>query len=970
MDFLSQGGEMGALTREHNWAATPLGSPETWPDALKTTLRLVLTSRHPMFVWWGSDLIQFYNDAYRQTMGPERHPSALGQRGRQCWEEIWPIIGPQIESVMAGGQATWHEEELVPVTRNGRREDVWWTYGYSPILDSEGPRGVLVVCQDVTSMRMARELLAQTNRHTALQLELADKLRGLDDPADIASAAFELLSRGARLAGVIYAEVDDRVSVFRVPFSWSAEGLDTIVGMSGALDDFGTEVVACLRDGKMVAVSDTQTDPLTAACAAFYARFSARGALLVPMIKNQRLVGVLSLLRQSARHWSQTKVALVESVAERLWSAMEQARARAQRLAAEQALIERRKAESERLRAMFQQAPGFMCVLRGPDHVFEFANAAYLRLVGNRDLLGKPAREAIPEAEGQGFYELLDRVFATGEPYSATDVPIALRRHPDEPVARAYIDFVYQPILGDDGEPAGIFVEGFDSTERRLAKAAMELSEERLKEGMVAARMVVWDWELATGKVHFSDNASEVFGANWTLIGEVWKSVPREDLERLSAALDPALATLGTYREVLRLIRPDNGETVWLQVHGKVIGDDKGEPRCVRGVSVDVSERKRAEEALCEADHRKDEFLAMLAHELRNPLAPISAAAQLLHVASSNPQIVRQTSKVIARQVEHMTGLINDMLDVSRVTTGLITLDKAPLDIKEVIADSVEQVRPFIAARQHHFTLSATPEPMQTLGDRNRLIQVITNLLQNAAKFTPEGGALTLSVEGRADDIQVSVRDSGVGMDAALLPHVFELFTQGMRSSDRSQGGLGLGLALVKSLVNLHGGSVTAWSAGPGKGSTFSFFLPRLAESSGGPPRAPASDSLPRMPKPLRLLVVDDNVDAARMLALYFESAGHTVAIEHEPYTALDHAIADPPDVCLLDIGLPGIDGNELARRLRSMPGTARTTLIAVTGYGHEHDREASIAAGFDYYFVKPADPAKLTDLMANIRPR
>ncbi|HEU4372096.1 MAG TPA: ATP-binding protein [Telluria sp.] len=954
IDFLSQGGEMGALMRAHDWDATPLGPPEHWPWSLKSTLRLVLTSNHPMFIWWGPQLIQFYNDAYRSTMGPERHPAALGQGGRACWGEIWDIIGPQIESVMAGGDATWNVDQLVPVTRHGRREDVWWTYGYSPIQDADGVRGVLVVCNDVTKEHIARADLAA-------QLEMADQLRGLASSDDIARVAFGSLS--ARLEGsrINFIEIDDAAGRYTVQHAWRAEGLESVAGTCGPLSDFNPALMAGLAAGRALSIADVAQDARTAANP-HYARLDARAVILVPIVKEGRLAALVTVMRSTPHEWSPSQLGLMENVADRIWSAIERARA-------EHRLSEQKRAESERLRAMFSQAPGFVCILGGPEHVYEFANTAYRRLIGDRPLSGRPVRDALPDVVGQGFFELLDEVYATATAFSAHDVPLVIQRTPGAAPSAAYIDFVYQPIIGTDGRATGIFVEGFDTTERHLAKAALEASQKRLQEGMQAARMVVWDLDLQALTIQFSDNATAVFGGSWSELEEAWSRVAPEDLARLNRKRDAAIAALGSYEELIRLVRPDNGATIWLQVHGTVIADGGGQAVSIRGVSIDVTERTRAEEALREADRRKDEFLAMLAHELRNPLAPISAAAHLLRVASHDERLVRKSSDVIGRQVEHMTSLVSDMLDVSRVNTGLVTLDREPIDIGRIVDESVEQVRPFIETRRHRLEIDAAGAPCVVAGDRKRLVQVLTNLLQNAAKFTPEGGTVSLRVEPGADAVLVSVRDSGIGIDGELLPHVFELFTQGKRSSDRSQGGLGLGLALVKSLVGLHGGEVGVASEGAGKGATFTIWLPLAVPEKDAATPGSGDAAHARARGRLRLLVVDDNVDAAQMLSMFLREGGHEVAVEHGAAAVLERLERETADVYLLDIGLPDMDGNELARRLRARPETARATLIAVTGYGQEYDRSSSIAAGFDHYFVKPADPARLLALLSNIAP-
>jgi signal transduction histidine kinase len=362
----------------------------------------------------------------------------------------------------------------------------------------------------------------------------------------------------------------------------------------------------------------------------------------------------------------------------------------------------------------------------------------------------------------------------------------------------------------------------------------------------------------------------------------------------------------------------------------------------------------------------KDQFLAMLGHELRNPLAPICAAAELLKNAPHDETRIRQTSDIIARQASHLTDLVDDLLDVSRVTRGLISLDKHELDVKQVVTDAVEQVHPLIEARRHHLAVHAPPEPAFVLGDQKRLVQVLTNLLNNAAKYTSEGGSIVLRMEVQREHVMLAVADNGIGMAPELVSRAFELFAQAKRSSDRAQGGLGLGLALVKSLVELHGGSVAVQSKGIGEGSEFTVLLPRITPSQEPPPTR-YDDPVTVSVKGLRLLIVDDNVDAARMLSMFLEAAGHEVMVEHESKRALERARIEIPDICLLDIGLPGIDGNELARRLRSQSETVDTILIAITGYGQQQDRENAITAGFNYHFVKPVDTSKLLSLLAGL---
>jgi signal transduction histidine kinase len=399
----------------------------------------------------------------------------------------------------------------------------------------------------------------------------------------------------------------------------------------------------------------------------------------------------------------------------------------------------------------------------------------------------------------------------------------------------------------------------------------------------------------------------------------------------------------------------------------------------------------KAESQLRDADRRKDEFLAMLAHELRNPLAPISAGAQLLQSGHANETAVKRTAGIIVRQVHHMTRLVDDLLDVSRVTRGLITLTRTPLDVKKIVADAVEQVEPLIRSRQHHFDVVLPSYPLAVNGDHKRLVQVLANVLNNATKYTPAGGAIKLAAHADGGNVKLVVSDNGIGMSPELRSHVFELFAQADRNSDRSQGGLGLGLALVKSLVELHGGCVAVDSDGDQQGTTFTITLPAIqAMEPMEPPSAPLTaaqqaalrqpDNTPHSTPPrstapgaaapkLRVLVVDDNFDAAQTLQLLLEAGGHHIRVAHTALEALELALASSPQLCLLDIGLPDLSGYDLARGLRALPQTQHATLVAVTGYGRREDRELAHAAGFDHYFVKPVDVDALQALIAGLSP-
>jgi PAS domain S-box-containing protein len=410
-------------------------------------------------------------------------------------------------------------------------------------------------------------------------------------------------------------------------------------------------------------------------------------------------------------------------------------------------------------------------------------------------------------------------------------------------------------------------------------------------------------------------------------------------------------------------VRKD-GSRFWANVVISAVRDDDGGLLAFSKVTRDLTERKLAMEeqaarlAAEQANKAKDEFLAMLGHELRNPLAPIVTALQLMKLRSDH-----QTSKeqeVIERQVKHMMRLVDDLLDVSRITRGLIPLERRHLDVRDVVAKAIEVASPMLEERRHHLAIDSPQHPIMVDGDEGRLMQIFVNVLLNAAKYTDSGGHIAVSVTESEREARIEVRDDGRGIDRELLPRVFDLFTQGHQSSERSVGGLGIGLALVRTLTQMHGGSVEAHSAGPGHGSAFAIRLPVavVGEQPAVPP--PSALELGTARKKHRILLVDDNEDALILLAQVLSAVGHEVHTASDPVMALQLVKALDPDVAILDIGLPVMDGYALAPLLRAELRHGRPRLIALTGYGQKNDRERSRNAGFDAHLVKPIDAQRL----------
>ena len=624
--------------------------------------------------------------------------------------------------------------------------------------------------------------------------------------------------------------------------------------------------------------------------------------------------------------------------------------------------------------SVFNRSPfGHYLLSPTPEATILAVNDAFLKasartrteLVGLSLFTAFPGNPADPADSGEVLLrDSLARVRASSRPDTlpALRYPIpVLLPNGETGFEERYWTATSTPIFGTDGELVCISHSNIDVTDQVNSEAAVRESEKRFRALTNATADVIYrmsaDWSemrRLEGRGFMKDTDSPT--GNW-----LDDYIPPDDHALVQAGIARAMQG-GAVLELEHRVWRSDGSCGWTLSRAVPMFDASGALYEWIGAASDISERKAWEDKLREADRRKDEFLAMLSHELRNPLAPIGAAAELLQRAKLDDGMLKRTSQIIGRQVKHMTALIDDLLDVSRVTRGLVELEQTVLDVGAVLHEAVEQVTPLIEARGHALTLTLPPPGTQVLGDRKRLVQVVANLLGNAAKYTPEGGHLAVNAFEREGRLCIDVLDNGIGMAPELVARAFDLFTQAERSSDRSSGGLGLGLALVKSLIELHGGEVACDSAGPGQGSRFSVCLPLLhaPEAAAPVPDAPSTAG----PAPLRVLVVDDNVDAAVTLAMLLEANGHEVQVEHDPLVALAATLDTPPQVCLLDIGLPGIDGLELARRLRARPGTADALLIAITGYGQDSDRQQILQAGFDHHLVKPIDIAQLYTLL------
>ena len=983
LTFLAGGGEMGALMRVHDWEDTPLGEPAGWPQSLRTAIRLLLNCGHPMYIWWGPDLICFYNDAYRRSIGPERHPSSLGQPGRKVWEEIWPIIGPQIEQVMSGRGATWNENHLVPITRNGRREDVYWTYSYSPIDHAEAPHGVggvLVVCSETTEKVLAE----------------------------------------------------------------------------------------------------------------------------------QRLV-----------------------------------------------------VEIERQRRMFQKAPGFIAVLSGPNHIYEYVNEAYLTIAGQRDFIGRSVREALPELEGQGFYELLDHVYRTGERFIARAMPVRLSND----ASTRLIDFLYEPMCDEAGEIYGIFVGGHDITAHKEAERQSLLSEESLRLTTEAAEIGIWDVDFTTDTLTWSPRTKAMFGFSPDAVctlDDFYAGLHPEDREdttrAFGVALDPAIRA--TYDVQYRTIGHDDGVVRWIAAKGKGLFDADG--RCYRavGTAIDISARKLAEArhafmlelsdalrgndtntalnnacalmgrffgvsrvgyghldpiedvfdySVCWTDEQAQPLLGRVpAHAFGIKIVAKLSAGETVVVGDlqtdplSDEEETRSTARAVDtrailvvpfvragrlrtivylndRPVRHwQAGEIAFMEEVAERTRQVIERDEAEAALRALnatlearveartaelraaeealrqaqkmeaigqltggiahdfnnllqgITGSLDLVQRRIsqgrlgdldrfitgamasanraAALTHRLLAFARRQPLdprpvhlnplvgsmeellrRTLGERidlelklvedlwlthcdaNQLESAILNLAINARDAMPEGGGLAIATQNRqindataaahtdrsaGDYVCISVSDTGTGMDAGTIARAFEPF---FTTKPIGQG-TGLGLSMIYGFARQSDGYVEIESA-PSCGTTVHLCLPRFEGEAGEEAAADANRGASAETGETVLVIEDEPVVRGLVVEVMADLGYRVMEAADGPQGLAIVQSAQNIDLVITDVGLPGLNGRQVADAARAL--RPKLKVLFMTGYAEN----AALAAGsLDARMAIITKPFVMEELASRVR--
>jgi PAS domain S-box-containing protein len=617
------------------------------------------------------------------------------------------------------------------------------------------------------------------------------------------------------------------------------------------------------------------------------------------------------------------------------------------------------------------QATDVMLVLLDPAFNFLWVNRAYAescRMLPE-EMVGKNHFALYPDAENEAiFRQVLDR----GEAVFYKDKPFVFPDQPERGVT--YWDWSLKPVKDAEGAVTALVFSLRETTRFKQAEEALRRSEERLRLAWQATRDVIWDWDILHDSQRWNVAGTEVFGwsdavdapqtAAWWL-----DRVHPDDRMRVTADFHAVLDDPAgdRWEDEYRFRRADGAYARVLD-RGFVLRDARGRPTRMIGAMQDITARKQAEEALQEADRRKNEFLATLGHELRNPLAPLRTGLEILQLADGDPRAQAQARAMMSRQLDQLVRLVEDLLDLSRISSGRIELRREPVALADCLHGAVETSRPLMDARGHTLELDVPAEPLVVEGDALRLTQVFANLLNNAAKYTDPGGRIEVGVARDQQDVLVTITDNGIGIAASLLPRVFDMFIQD-HDMVQGQGGLGIGLHLVQRLVAMHGGEVTARSAGRGLGSTFVVRLPLVEAAVTEQPTATAEAASALQAGCQRILIVDDNHDVADSLAMMLTLLGHEVRLAYDGLTALSIAADFRPSVILLDLGMPTLDGIETAARIRAAPWGRETLLVALTGRGQENDRRRTQAAGFDIHLVKPVAPPVLTDLLARLPP-
>ena len=1110
--FIVGGGEMGALIRAIDWEATPLGPMGTWPQSLRTALSICLSSRFPIVIFWGPDLVMLYNDAYLPIPGG-KHPASMGRPGLEVWEEIRDVIGPMLRGVISTGEATWSEDLMLPIVRDGAPSESYFTFTYSPIRDESGGVGGVFCAVVETTVRVIEErrlrllnsLAEATRARTPEEACAHAAARIAQAPDDVPFALIYLLddaARVARLAGVANIEAGTSRSPTTIPFgdasTWPFDELEPLhaprfveledlphaggamilpIERSGGGRPFGFIVAGLApllphsesydRFHKLLSASISQAVSSAAAYEEERKRAEALAALdrakttFFSNVSHEFRTPLTLLLGPASDALAEADLTardrerwqLVHGNAQRLqklvntlldFSRIEAGRAQARYRPTDLAsltvdLASAFRSAIERAGLAFQvdcpplpsaiyvdQDMWEKIVLNLLSNALKFTHegtiAIALRWRDDRaELIVRDSGAGIPEKDLPHLFERFHRVEGTrARTHEGSGIGLALVQE----LVRLHGGSIRANSVVGQGTaltvvlPAGASHLPADRVERETSPTPLTsnadayvneafrwlpeasrpgtASQTASESGPSVALPLLLDRRIlvADDNPDMRSYVARILRTHWRVDtvenGEAALEKLREgpyDLV-LSDVMMPGIDGFALLRAVRSDARLAGLPVILLsarageesRVEGLHAGADDYlvKPFSARELLARVSTHLalgRARKESERASLAKDEFLATASHELRTPLNSILGWARLLRAGQLDAASHARALDTIERNAKSQVRLVEDILDGSRIITGKLHLEIRPLDMATLVSAAMEALRPAAEAKNIHVSVAVDPLAAKIVGDPERLQQVVWNLANNAIKFTPKGGSVDVRLERKAASIELSVADSGQGISPEFLPHVFERFRQAEGSFSRRHGGLGLGLALVRHLVEAHGGTVRAESAGAGRGARFVATLPVQAvyehTRSDPPPRLVASDEggpLPRL-NGVSVLIVDDERDARDLVAHLLRAQGADVTVASSAEHALEVLSTTSQMVLVSDVGMPGTDGYELMGRVRNLTGSkqAQIPAIALTAYAREDDRRRALEAGFQSYVAKPVEPAELVRAVSRL---
>jgi PAS domain S-box-containing protein len=915
-------GEVRALCRAMDWSRTAAGAVESWAPSLRMAVRMCLDAPLAMAVWAIPGLGLIYNDRYAALLGPAEHPAALGRSARDVWAGQWQWLQLDLEHAIERGETAGQPQLRVSLKRDGvTEEEVFLSYGLMPVRDDDG------------------RVIAAIN----VMADITERVRALAEP----TALLEAVIRSSQDA--IFAKDLKGRMLLANPTTLAVVGkpAEQILGKTDFefLDDKAQARETMANDRRVFDTGEPiEAEESVSLADGTPAIWHAAKALVRDA--SGRAIGLLGISRNITDRKRDDE---------------------ALRAALESAELERRRSA-----AVLGALAAGIAITDGTGKIVQ-TNAALARIWGC-PLDSHNFCRADEPWKG--------RWVETGKPLAPTDWALARTLRSGEVATSDRVEIekldgtgsvtimeAAAPIRDADDRIVGAVVAILDVTDRRRAEEAVLASETRLREAQRLAGMGSWEWVVGAEFTWWSEGLFLILGRDLRAGPPSLETLPQvftpESWTRLGPAIQRAAETGEPYELETEMIRPD-GTRFWAITRGEAVRGPTGAIVKLRGTSQDITERKRAEQererllaALREADQRKDEFLGMLSHELRNPLTPIRNCLDVLNRTTPGGEQDRRARVIIDRQLSQLTRLVDDLLDVTRISRGKIRLQKARVDFVDLVRQTVDDHRSLLEGRDVAVELPAVG--LWVIGDRTRLAQAIGNLLQNAAKFTPKGSKVSISLARSDGRAVVEVADTGMGIEPDLLPRLFEPFTQGERSLARTRGGLGLGLSLVKGLIEQHGGTVTGTSDGPGRGALFTLTLPVAEQPAVAPQLSPAQ---PATGRGLKVLLIEDNVDAADSLAALLDLDGYEVMVSYAAKDGIAKAHTFKPHVLLCDVGLPDMSGYDVARAFRDDAALKDVLLVALTGYAGPEDQHRATESGFERHFPKPPDLPALEGLL------